>query len=366
LQYRNIRKEVLDKIDKTLLAGDLIYRKDLQDFEKKIAAYSGVKYGIATDSCTGALFIALKALGIEKGDEVITVGHTYIATIDVIIHCGAKPVLVDVGNDYNINPDLIEKAITNRTKAIIPVHLNGRMCQMDKIMSIAKRYELFVVEDAAQALGASYQGGKAGSFGDVGCFSFYPAKVLGSYGEGGMAITDNKELADKMYWLRDHGEFPGYLRKGSERIINGWGYNTIMDNLQAAILNVKFKYFEKAIKRRREIAKMYSCANMQILEDESIIQLPCFDKDDVFQNFVILSGKRDELQKYLEKKGIETLVSWRIPNHKQASLRELHKFNKLPFTEQISEEALSLPMYPELTDKQVEYVVNSIVQFYGK
>jgi dTDP-4-amino-4,6-dideoxygalactose transaminase len=324
-----------------------------------------VKYGISTDSCTGALFIALKALGIGRGDEVITVGHTYIATIDVIIHCGAKPVLVDVGQDYNIDCELIGKALTSRTKAIIPVHLNGRMCQMDKIMAIAKRYGLLVVEDAAQALGASFQGGKAGSIGDVGCFSFYPAKMLGSYGEGGMAITNNKNLADRMYWLRDHGELPSYLRTDGERKIKGWGYNTIMDNLQAAVLNVKFKYFEKSIKRRKEIAKIYSCANMQKLKNKGIIQLPCSDQGDVFQNFVILSGKRDELQKYLEKKGIETLVSWRIPNHKQESLRELFKF-KLPKTEEISAQALSLPMYPELTDEQVKYVVDSIVQFYGK
>lgn len=361
LQYKNIKKEIDFKIQDILNKGDLIFRKDVQDFEKNTAKYVGVKYGIGTDSCTGAMFIALKALGIGEGDEVITVAHTYVATIDVIVHSGAKPVLVDIGSDYNVNPDLIEKAITKKTKAIMPVHLNGRCCQMDKIMAIAKKHKLFVIEDAAQALGSTYKGKKAGSFGDMGCISFYPAKLLGSYGEAGIALTSNKTLAKKMYLLRDHGELPSYLDKDRTHKIYLWGFNTILDNIQAAVLNVRFKYFSGWLKRRREIAKKYILGLKEVKE----IILPELGAGDVFQNFVIRSKKRDVLQKYLKDNGVETLVSWRTPNHKQKGLKEITGF-KLPFTELISKEVLSLPMYPELTDEQVEYVVEQIKNFYKK
>jgi len=361
LQYKNIKKELLRKFDEILSRGDLIYRKDLQDFEKNIAKYTGVKYGVGTDSCTGAMFIALKALGIKEGDEVITVAHTYVATIDVIIHCGAKPILVDIGKDYNINPDLIEKAITEKTKAIMPVHLNGKCCQMDKIMAIAKKHKLFVVEDAAQALGATYKGKKAGGFGDIGCISFYPAKMLGSYGEAGIALTNNKNLAIKMYLLRDHGELPPYLDKDRTHKIYLWGFNTILDNIQASVLNIKFRYFSGWIKRRREIAKKY-ISGLRLVKE---IILPEFLAGDVFQNFVIRVQKREELFNYLKKEGVETLVSWRTPNHKQKLLKEINNF-KLPITELISKEVISLPVYPELTDSQIDFVVEKIKKFYER
>jgi dTDP-4-amino-4,6-dideoxygalactose transaminase len=359
LQYNNIKKEVLAKFEENFQKGDMIYRKDVQDFEKNIAKFSGAKYGIGTDSCTGAMFIALKALGIGPGDEVITVGHTYVATIDVIVNCGAKPVLIDVGPDYNMNPDLIEPAITKRTKAIMPVHLNGRACQMDKIMAIARKHKLYVVEDAAQALGVVYKGKKAGSFGNVGCISFYPAKMLGCYGEAGIALTSDKKLATKMYLLRDHGELPPYLDKSRTHKIYLWGFNTILDNIQAAVLNIKFKYFPGWIKRRREIAKRYISG----LRDVKGITLPEFGAGDAFQNFVIRAKKRDGLFDYLKENGVETLVSWRTPNHKQKALKEINGF-KLPFTETLSKEVLSLPMYPELTDGQVDYAIACVRAFY--
>lgn len=360
LQYKNIKKQLLKKFDENFSKGDLIYRKDVQDFEKNIAKYTGVKYGVSTDSCTGAMFIALKALGIGQGDEVITVAHTYVATIDVIVHCGAKPVLVDIDKDYNINPNLIEKAITEKTKAIMPVHLNGRCCQMNEIMQIARKYKLFVVEDAAQALGATYKGKKAGSFGNIGCISFYPAKLLGSLGEAGIALTNDKKLAIKMFLLRDHGELPPYLEKDRTHKIYLWGFNTILDNIQASVLNIKFKYFPSWIKRRREIAKRYIAGLKNVKE----IILPEFGPGDVFQNFVIRAHGRDKLQEYLKKNGVETLVSWRTPNHKQKALKEINNF-KLPLTELISKEVISLPMYPELTKSQIDFAIKKVKEFYG-
>ena len=209
LQYAKIKEEIDDAFHRIMEgenAGDLIYRDDLIKLEKDISSFVGKKHGIGTGSCTGALFLSLYANGIGPGDEVITVDHTYIATIDVIKRCGAKPVLVDVRDDFNMDPDLLEEAITEKTKAIMPVHLNGRCCEMDRIMEIAEKHNLIVVEDAAQSLGAKYKGEPSGSFGKTSCFSFYPAKILGSYGEGGMVCVDDDQLADRLYYLRDHGE----------------------------------------------------------------------------------------------------------------------------------------------------------------
>mgnify|MGYP000122315066 CR=1 FL=1 len=367
LQYKKIKKEIDKAIFNCLEKGDLIHRKDTEEFEKNLAKFVGAKYGISCDSCTGAMFLSLFALGIGPGDEVITVSHTYIATIDVIWHVGATPVLVDVGEDMEMNPDLIEKAITKRTKAIIPVHLDGRMCNMEKIMKIAKRYNLFVIEDAAQAIGAKFKGKFAGSWGNTGCFSFYPAKILGSYGDGGAIVTNDEKLAKKLYLLRDHGEMPSYLRKPKDKDkIYFFGFNSLLDNIQAAILNVKLKHLPQWIKRRREIAKMY----YEGLKDIKEIILPppptdSADYFDVYQNYVIRTQYRDKLEKYLNSKGVETIVKWRIPNHLQTGLKTLHRF-KLPMTERISKEVLSLPLYPELEDWQIEYVIDCIRKFFSK
>jgi dTDP-4-amino-4,6-dideoxygalactose transaminase len=349
-------------------SGDLIYRDDLVKFEKDISSFVGKKYGISTGSCTGALFLSLYANGIGPGEEVITVDHTYIATIDVIKGCGAKPVLVDVKDDFNMDPKLLEKAITEKTKAIIPVHLNGRSCQMDKVMEIAKKYNLIVVEDAAQSLGAKYKGEPVGSFGETSCFSFYPAKILGSYGEGGMVCVNNDELAEKLYYLRDHGEKPSYRKNEEEKDsiggkIHSYGFNTIMDNLQAAFLNVKFKHFPEWIKRRREIAKRYN----EGLSNIDGVVLPPFSEEgdyyDVFQNYVVRTKDRNDLVRHLEENGVEVLTKWAIPNYKQEALEDLHQFD-LPKTDQISNEVISLPMYPELTDEQIDYVIEKVKEFF--
>lgn len=369
LQYKKIKKEI-DSAFKTIMeSGDLIYRSDLVKFENDISSFVNQKYGIGTGSCTGALFLSLFANGIGPDDEVITVDHTYIATIDVIVHCGATPVLIDVRDDFNMNPDLIENAITKKTKAIIPVHLNGRSCEMDKIMNIAKKYNLIVIEDVAQSLGAEYKGKPVGSFGKTSCFSFYPAKILGSYGEAGMVCVEDKDLADKLYLLRDHGEKPSYLKtkkekESKESKIAFYGFNSILDNLQAAFLNVKFKHLSESIKRRREIAKIYN-EGLSGIPDLILPPSPVEDSSyfDVFQNYVIRTKKRDLLRKFLENKKIEILVKWAIPNYRQKALKNLHRFN-LPKTDQISKEVISLPMYPELTDAQIKYVIKCIRDFY--
>lgn len=364
LQYHLIKTEVDEAFFGCLNRGDLIYRDDLINFEKKFAGYQGSKYGIGTGSCTGAMYISLKAAGIKHGDEVITVAHTYVASIDVIVHCGAIPILVDVRNDFNMNMDNLESAVTPKTKAIIPVHLNGRMCDMKRLEEIAEDNNLKIIEDAAQACGAKFKGQGAGSFGFTGCFSFYPSKVLGWYGEGGMVITKDEELARKLALLRDHGELPGYLKQPNEKdekIIHFYGYNTILDNIAAAILNVKLKYLPKWIERRRKIATRYK----EGLSDISEIILPPAPSNgdffDVYQNYVIRIKNRDELVNHLENNGVETIISWRIPNHKQKALNLGH-FH-LPMTEQISNEVISIPMYPELTNEQVNYVITSIHDF---
>lgn len=364
LQYHKIKGEIDSTLKRILNNGDLIYRSDLVEFEKSLSSFVGLNYGIGTGSCTGAMFLSLYASGIGLGDEVITVAHTYVATIDVIVHCGAKPILIDIGDDFNMNVDLLENAITKKTKAIIPVHLNGRCCQMDKLVAIAKKHNLIVIEDAAQALGARYKGKMAGSFGLTSCFSFYPAKILGSYGEGGMTCTNDNELAEKLYLLRDHGEKPSYLKtvkeKKKPKEIAFYGFNTILDNIQAAVLNVKLKHFPKWVERRRQVADLYH----QGLSDIPQLILPNPPTKeghyfDVFQNYVIRSKNRESLVKYLESKGVETLIHWSIPNHRQRMLKNLHRF-RLPKTEQISREVISLPMNAEISDENIEYVINTM------
>lgn len=354
--YRRIWGETLGSIEACLTKGDLIMREQLDQFESDLAEFVGVKHAIGLNSGTDALFFSLKAAGIRPGDEVITVSHTFVATIAAIEYCGARPVLIDVGDDMNMDTDLIEKVISKHTKAIIPVHLNGRLCNMEKIIAVAERHNLIVIEDSAQSLGAKFCGKNAGSFGLTGCFSFYPAKILGCAGDGGALVTDNDTIADKTRLLRDHG----YKRSTGDIVF--YGYNSRLDNIQAAILNVKLKYLPDWIARRREIANMYQDG----LEDISGLVLPPKPEErndyyDVFQNYVIRSSKRDSLHKYLQEKGIETLISWPKPTHHHPPLH-LSQFN-LPMTERLSKEVLSLPLFPEISDANVQYVIETLKHF---
>jgi dTDP-4-amino-4,6-dideoxygalactose transaminase len=366
LQYRELKKGIRETIERVLSRGDLILRKDVEDFEKNLADLVGVKYAVGLNSGTDALFLSLKAAGVGKGDEVITVSHTFVASIAAIVQAGAKPILVDVGDDFLMDVDRI--VVKKKTKAIIPVYLNGRICDMERLMAIARKHNLIIIEDAAQSLGASFKGKMAGSFGLTGCFSFYPAKILGCFGDGGAVTTNNSRIAERIRLLRDHGQKPPeaeqarYGVKKTKIVCYGW--NSRLDNLQAAILNLKLKHFKKWIKRRRKIAMLY---NKGLSRIGGLRLPPAPDSDqkffDVFQNYVLRVQKRDELFKFLKRKGIETLVKDPVPNHWHKGL-SLSQF-KLPYTEQLAREVISLPMYPELTNNQINYVIECVRKFYA-
>jgi dTDP-4-amino-4,6-dideoxygalactose transaminase len=354
-QYQQHKKEFDGVFEEIMSGGDFILRRHLEEFEKRIATYVGTKYAIGVNSGTDALYLSARALGFVPGDEVITVAHTFVATVGAIVQCGATPVLVDVTDDFNMDVDKIEAAITPRTKGIIPVHLNGHSCNMGKIMEIAQKHRLKVIEDAAQALGAKFKGKRCASFGDTGIFSLYPAKVLGTAGDGGIVCTNDDGLARKIRAFRDNG------RVESVDVVECFGWCTRLDNLHAALLNMKFNYFETWIKRRREVAKMYD----EGLSDIPELTLPpksTRDYFDVYQNYVIRTEQRDKLVAQLQKSGVEVLISWRVPMHQQRALGLSHF--KLPMTERISAEVTSLPMYPELTDDEVKFVIEAIKKFF--
>lgn len=361
-QYRDHKKEFLKTIDDVLSRGALIMRDELADFEKKIAKMVGVKYAIGVNSGTDALSLSMEAAGIKWGDEVIVPGYTFMASISAICHQGAIPVLVDVGKDYNINCDLIEKSITSKTKAIEPVHMNGRICDMDKIMSIANKHNLIVIEDAARALGAKYktqtgQWKMAGSFGDTGCFSMYPFKMLGAFGDAGIITTNNDELARKLRMLRYNGE------DRETRVFYCHGRTALMDNLQAALLSIKLKYFSGWLARRRQIAKIYH-KGLTGIEEISIPKFNDACHNDCWQNYAIRARRRDDLVDYLDKNGIETLIEWKVPVNKQPVM--MPNALLLPVTEATCAESILLPLYPELKDGQIEYVCKTVKDFYKK
>lgn len=362
--YDQHREEILTAFDNCAKRGDLILREEVSRFEDNMANYTGTKYGIGVGSGTDALFLSCKALGIGAGDEVITVAHTFIASIQCIVHCDATPILCDVGPDELIDADKIEALITPKTKAIIPVHFHGKVCDMDKIMALAKKYNLYVIEDACQALGSKYKGKMAGSFGDLGCFSHNTPKLLGAYGDAGSIVTNNRELAEKLYLLRNHWN----MAQTSVRMADfptpstvHWAYKSRLDNIQAAILNVKFKYYDEFLTNRRLIAAHY-CDGLKGLP----LTLPTYGAEDVVQEFIIRIGSDEErkrFKEFMDKKGIEVLIRETTPNHKVFDLGLSH-FN-LPVTENISTDAVRLPCYPELYTEEVDYIIDSIKEFYG-
>lgn len=354
LQYQDLKEEIDNAVQDVLSRGDLILREDVEKFEEELAKFVGTKYAVSLNSGTDALFFSLKALGIGEGDEVITVSHTFVASIATIVQAGAAPVLIDVKDDYLMDENKLEQAITEKTKAVIPVHYNGRMCNMDRILEIAKKHNLFLIEDAAQGLGSSFKEKRAGSVGITGCFSFYPAKILGCFGDGGALTTNSEEIAEQVRLLRDHGQ-------KTKREIVQFGWNSRLDNLQAAVLNVKIKYLPSWLQKRREIAEKYK----EGLSDIKGITLPPYSDSehyDVFQNYVIRAEKRDELYEFLKDKGVETLIKDPVANHLQEGLNLSHF--KLPLSEELAKEVISLPMYPELKNEQIEYVINCLKEFY--
>ncbi len=357
-QFQKMEREIMETVHALLSQGDLMLRHQLREFEANLAAFVGTRCSVGTSNCTDALHLSLRAAGIAPDDEVITTSHTFVATVAAIHHAGATPVLVDIGEDHNISVDLIEAAITPRTKAIMPVHLNGRLCDMGRLMSLAERHGLLVVEDSAQALGASFTGVKGGAWGLVSCFSFYPAKLLGAFGDAGAVVTSSEDIAEKVRRLRDHG-------RTSDGDIAGWSFNCRMDNLQAALLDLKLKSLPSWITRRRELATQYQL----LLSGVRQLLLPPPPTDDgpyydVFQNYEIEVQDRDRLVRYLNEKGIEILIPWGGKGVHQFKALGLSHFN-LPRTEQLFRDVLMLPLHTELTNEQVEYVCQAIHQFYS-
>jgi len=350
-EYAEICEELTQAVQRVLKSGWFILGEEVKKFEEEFSKYIGVKYGVGVNSGSDALFLALKALGIGKGDEVITVSHTFISTVDAIVRNGAKPVFVDIEPDtYCIDATKIEEAITNKTKAILPVHLYGHPADMDQIMEIAKKYNLFVIEDACQAHGAEYKGKRVGGIGDIGCFSFYPVKNLGACGDGGMIVTNNEELATKLKMLRNYGSLKKYY-------YDFVGVNSRLDEIQAAILREKLKYLDEWNEKRRKIAKLYN----EHLEDADVIT--SIEKEyakHVYHLYVIRCKNRDALQQCLLKNGIQTQIHYPIPVHKQRAYLSLGFNITLPVTEKVCNEILSLPMHPWLKEDEVSRIVGVI------
>lgn len=356
-QYNSIKEEIDAAIRKVIKGGQFILGPEVKALEKEIATYLGVSHAIGVASGTDALQLALLACGIKPGDEVITTPFTFIATAEAITQCGAKPVFADVEpKTCNIDPSQIEPKMTNKTKAIVPVHLYGQPADMASILEFASKYNLGVIEDCAQALGAEYKGKKVGSLGDAGCLSFFPSKVLGAYGDGGMVVTSDPEIADKVNMLRNHGCKQKYYHFIA-------GFNSRLDSLQAAILRVKLGHLDQWIEQRRHKAALYSELLGNIEEIETPYQAPYAYH--VFNYYTIrLRNRRNELQEFLATQGISNAIYYPLSLHLQEVYRDLgYKPGSLPQSEQAQEETISLPMYPELEDKQIESIAAAIRNF---
>jgi dTDP-4-amino-4,6-dideoxygalactose transaminase len=346
------KEEILQRLDRFLHSGWYILGKEVEEFERKFQEYCGTEYCVGVANALDALTLILRAYGIKEGDEVIVPSNTYIATILAISANRATPVLVEPNiSTYNIDPAKIEEKITKRTKAIMVVHLYGQSCNMSPVIEIAKRYNLKVIEDCAQAHGAMYKKKRVGSLGDAGAFSFYPGKNLGALGDGGAVTTNDKSLYEKIKALRNYGSHKKY-----ENIYKG--VNSRLDELHAAVLSAKLKYLDEDNQKRREIADYY----LKNIKNEKII-LPIVESGDplshVWHLFVIRTQDRDSLQKYLFEKGIQTLIHYPIPPHKQEAYREWRD-QSYPISEMIHRQVLSIPISPVMEFEEVAYIVEAI------
>jgi len=357
-QYVPLRDEILTTVDRIFAGADFVLREDLDRFETAIAEYLGVTHAIGVNSGTDALMLSVRALGLGPGDEVITVAHTFVSTLAAIVHAGADPIPVDIGDDYNLDSGALEAALTPRTKAVMPVHLNGRTCDMELISEFASEHGLLIIEDAAQALGAALGDTKAGAFGDTGCFSLHPMKNLSVGGDGGFITTSDTDLAGRLRVLRNIGQ---EKKDQSKCEITGFGFNSRLDTLQAAIALVKLGHLPGWIDRRREIAASYT----QALEGLGELVLPPRDGDgryDVFSSYVIRTERRDGLMTHMRDDGIEVFAHWVPPLHHQKGLGLDHW--RLPETERASRQVLSLPVFSEMTNEETDLVIDSIQRFF--
>ena len=349
-EYLSISEELNRNIRRVLNSGFYILGEEVKKFEENFSKYTGTDYAVGVNSGSDALFLALKSIGVGKGDEVITVSHTFISTVDAISRSGAKPVFVDINPDtYCMDASKIEEKITEKTKAILPVHLYGHPADMDPICKLKEDYGLYVIEDACQAHGTEYNGKKAGSIGDMGCFSFYPTKNLGAYGDGGAVVTDNEEIKEKLIQMRNYGQ--------SEKYYHDFvGVNSRLDELQAVILQTKLKHLDKWIERRRKNAEIYS----RLLQDSDVI-LPVekrFAKH-AYHLYVIRSKNRDYLKKKLLQNDINAQIHYPIPVHKQKAYLNFNDF-KLDTTDKICNEILSLPMHPWMSYEEILKVTDCL------
>jgi len=353
--YQKLKNELDQVYFEVMSKGDFIDRGQLRSFEENLAKFVGTKYAVGLNSGYDALHISFRAAGIGIGDEVIVPAHTFVATCSAVVNVGATLVLVDVRKDFNIDVDRIEEVITDKTKAILPVHLNGYMADMNRLMEIAKKYNLIIIEDACQSLGSSIEGKGAGSWGLTGCWSFYPFKILGGYGDGGAITTDDPDVtlfARRMRYNgedRDTGEYHGH------------GFTCLLDNLQAAFLDVKLGYLPEWIKRRKGIAERYK----EAFSDIPDLMLPHYDRsgfDHVYQNYVVRSKQGDTFSDYLKQNGVEVIVQFRKPYYKHKALNLVDR--GFPETESLSREVCSLPMNVEIDDEQIDYVIKTVRSFY--
>lgn len=355
-EYLEIGESLRARVEKVLSGGRYILGDEVKSFEQEFSSYIGAEHSIGVSSGSDALFLAIKALGIGEGDEVITVAHTFISTVDAIARNGASPVFVDVEEgSYCIDASMIEERITAKTKAILPVHLYGQPADMELILALAKKYGLFIIEDACQAHGAEYSGRRVGSIGDAGCFSFYPTKNLGAYGDGGIVVTNSDELANKVRILRDYG----HERKNESVTL---GINSRLDELQAGILRVKLKHLDRWNELRRKTAAIYNelLAGLDVIcpHDKAFTR-------HIYHLYVIRVKERDRVRRQLSANGIETGIHYPIPVHKQRSYLDMGIKERLETTEKICGEILSLPMYPLITEKEIRSVADSIRDIIG-
>jgi dTDP-4-amino-4,6-dideoxygalactose transaminase len=358
-QYHSIQTEILSAIQDVLENSSFILGPAVGEFENNFAEAIGVKHAIGVNNGTSALHLALLAIGVEPGDEVITTPHTFIATAEAISACGARPVFVDIDPEpFTIDPSKIEKVITPKTKVILPVHLYGQAADLDPIITIATKHKLFVLEDACQAHFAEYKNRKVGGIGDLAAFSFYPGKNLGAYGEGGAVTTLRNEWAENIRSLRDHGSSQKYFHQYI-------GFNYRLEGIQAAVLNVKLKYIEKWTELRRHHAHTYS-EKLKNIDEIKTPREMSYGKH-VFHLYVIRAKNRDQLQVFLKEKGISTGLHYPVPVHLQEAYRSLgYREGDFPITETAAHEILSLPLFPELTGEQIDFTVQALKTFYRK
>lgn len=351
------RDELYEAVKEVIESGSFILGDKGKQLEVEIAKYIGARYGIGVANGTDALFLSLKACGIGPGDEVITTPFTFFATGEVIANIGATPVFVDIDEKkYNMNPAKVKEAITSKTKAIIVVHLFGRAAEMDSIMELAKKNSLYVIEDACQAIGTKYKGRGIGSIGNIGCFSFFPSKNLGAFGDAGMIVTSDDELYERLLLLRNHGSSVRYHH-------SLLGYNSRLDEIQAAILLVKFKFLNDFIEKRILIAKRYNEKLKGIVKTPEVLG----HFEHTFHQYCIETSERDELMVALEKNGVASAVYYPIPLHLQEAFRYLgYRKGDLPVAEKVAENILALPIGPTLSKEQQDYVVNVVKWFFAK